>query len=289
MSDKSPLFVSALELLAHSTELYSSAHKRKYKFVILHLANSIELILKDILIDKGISIYKNRSTETISIWSAFEELNSLGVVFPERPIIELLIDDRNTIQHRFGFPDAESVYYYLDNVVQFFSRILEEQYSVKLVEALGQHLSKENLQLIGLIENELEVLDRLYRISPESAVIEAYQHIEKEYVQIMQKYITDNDMKKPLMRNKLFLFFLTKLEDAAYTSDAIGKFQLLRNTRNKAAHASINEEERPTFFIEAIEIAKELLSAISKAKKDNYFTEERLETLINKSGVLEQK
>ena len=56
MSDKSPLFVSAIELLAHAIELFDAGQERKYKFVILHLANSIELILKDRLVDKGISL-----------------------------------------------------------------------------------------------------------------------------------------------------------------------------------------------------------------------------------------
>lgn len=59
MSDKSPLFVSALELLAHATELYASGHSRKYKFVILHLGNSIELFQKDCLINNGVINYKN--------------------------------------------------------------------------------------------------------------------------------------------------------------------------------------------------------------------------------------
>jgi hypothetical protein len=45
MSDKSPLFVSTSELLAHAIELYFEGIERNYKFVILHLANAIELIL----------------------------------------------------------------------------------------------------------------------------------------------------------------------------------------------------------------------------------------------------
>lgn len=52
MSDKSPLFVSASELLAHAVELYTEGNERKFKFVILHLA-AVELILKDRLIDSG--------------------------------------------------------------------------------------------------------------------------------------------------------------------------------------------------------------------------------------------
>ena len=73
----------------------------------------MELILKDRLIDHGVSIYVSKTSETISIWKAFEQLEKLNTIIPERPIIELLVDDRNTIQHRFGHPNAETAYYYL--------------------------------------------------------------------------------------------------------------------------------------------------------------------------------
>jgi hypothetical protein len=47
-----------MELIAHAIELYRANKPRKFKFVILHLANSGELILKDLLIDQGESIYQ---------------------------------------------------------------------------------------------------------------------------------------------------------------------------------------------------------------------------------------
>jgi hypothetical protein len=79
MSDDSPLFVSAIELLAHSTELYTLGNERKYKFVILHLANALELILKDRLIDEGVSIYIPKKPQTIGIWDCFEKLEKVSV------------------------------------------------------------------------------------------------------------------------------------------------------------------------------------------------------------------
>ena len=97
MSDDSPLFVSAIELISHSIEIYTEGDKRKFKFVILHLANAIELILKDCLIDEGVSIYEPKSSRTINIWMSFEKLDKVAINIPERPIIELLVDDRNTI------------------------------------------------------------------------------------------------------------------------------------------------------------------------------------------------
>jgi hypothetical protein len=67
MSDKSPLFVSSLELIAHATELFAQKNPKKYKFIILHLANAIELVLKDLVIDQGMSIYKPGTNKTIDM------------------------------------------------------------------------------------------------------------------------------------------------------------------------------------------------------------------------------
>ena len=110
-----------MELMAHAIDLYTEGNAKKYKFVILHLANAVELILKDKVIDIGQSIYKDNNKLTINIWECFKSLESQGVSVPERPVIELLIDDRNTIQYRFGFPNSESVYFYLKSILGFFS------------------------------------------------------------------------------------------------------------------------------------------------------------------------
>lgn len=172
MSDQSPLFVSSTELIAHSIELFTQGNERKYKFIILHLANSIELILKDRLIDEGQSIYSSPK-HTIGIRDAFRELKKQDISIPERPVIELLIDDRNTIQHRFGFPDADTVYYYIDEVLGFFDRFLEDEYDVDLVEVLRNYVSEDDLSVVGLIEqyDESEPLDKLYELSPEASIL----------------------------------------------------------------------------------------------------------------------
>src|SRR6266700_4767080 len=112
MSDESPLFVS------------------------LPLANAVELILKDHVIDLGMSIYEAKTTKTLGIWDCTSRLAEKGIEFPEIPVLQLLIDDRNNIQHRFGHPTAEATYYYIKQVVNFFQRFLNEHYNIQLFEAL---------------------------------------------------------------------------------------------------------------------------------------------------------
>ena len=129
MGDKSPLFISSMELYAHAIELYSTERQRNFKFAILHLANAVELLLKDALIDLGKSIYKNPK-ETVTIWGAISLLEEYDITIPEKPHLEILIDDRNTIQHRFGFPDDRATYYYIDVVSGFLRRFLKERYDL---------------------------------------------------------------------------------------------------------------------------------------------------------------
>jgi len=149
MNSESPLFISSLELIAHAIELHSYNNRKKFKFVILHLANAIELILKDLLIKNNVSIYSvPNSSQTINIWKAFEELGQLGIHIPERPVIELLIDDRNNIQHKFGFPDEQMVNYYLENVISFFKRFIEDEYELNFLDALELYLPENSIDTI---------------------------------------------------------------------------------------------------------------------------------------------
>lgn len=179
MSYKSPLFKSAIELIAHATEIFSMKIERKNKFVILHLANAIELILKDKLIDEGLSIYSNNST-TISLWKSFELLEQKNIVIKHRPIIELLIDDRNTIQHRFGHPNADSTYFYLEIVINFLNTFLEDYYSLNLGDLLKEYLTEGQLNLLGFTDDEYKNIERLIDVAPDSAVIKIYELIEQK-------------------------------------------------------------------------------------------------------------
>ncbi len=266
MSDKSPLFVSALELLAHATELYASGHPRKYKFVILHLGNSIELLLKDCLIDNGVTIYKNPK-ETITIWGSFDELEKLGIAIPEKPVIELLIDDRNTIQHRFGFPNAESVFYYLEQVVNFFNRFLDEQYKVKLIEALTPHLSKENLALIGLVQDDYSHLKKLFQLSPEAAVQQAYAMVEAKLREKVPIDKLRNTSNRPIFSNDIFRMLAKK---NILPIDLTRDFERSRIVRNQAAHGASDKISKADLEV-ALKSAMNVLEALDKIEPIEIF------------------
>jgi hypothetical protein len=257
-----------LELLAHATELFAddSRNKQKYKFVILHLSNAVELILKDCLIDQGVSIYKkNNSKETINIWSAFANLDDLGISIPERPVIELLIDDRNTIQHRFGFPTALTVVYYLEHVIPFFTRFLKEQYNINLAEALEPYLSRENIALLGLIEGDFRHLKKLSQVSPAGAVLHASKIIEREVQEVLGGRV-------PLWNappSFVFCGYLKGLtEKGCWSDDITDKFGTLQNARNQIPF-TLSSETKDVDWQSALDIAIQFLAGLSKAKEDN--------------------
>ncbi len=271
MSENSPLFVSSMELISHSIDLYTEGNAKKYKFVILHLANAVELILKDKVIDTGQSIYKDNNKLTIGIWECFKSLESQGVSIPERPVIELLIDDRNTIQHRFGFPNSESVYFYLKSTLEFFQRFLQDEYNINMAEVLLLHTSEENLELVGVRkrqETETRTLERLYEISPESAVLKAYNLLEERF----SPYLSEDGRKGKL---PVMLWhhadFNKKLKDlivGGFLADgAHERFQELRQARNMASHSQHYGEVPIENWREALDIGIELLSGVEKAIK----------------------
>jgi hypothetical protein len=294
MSDKSPLFVSSMELLAHATELYARGDGSKYKFSILHLANAIELILKDRLIDKGVSIYIPKKPVTIGIWDAFEKLEKVKVIIPERPVIEILIDDRNTIQHRFGFPNAETVFFYIEQVLAFFKRFLDEEYAVDLADVLKLHLSEENLALIGLSEikeDEYAALDKLYKISPESAITQAFNLVEGKFLQIIKQPETSRKRPFIIWQHPDFPHVLDNLAINKFLNqETVRNFHLLRNMRNRAAHAAHFENEHSNDEWEkALSIAKDLLKGLDKAIDSGFFDEKGTDKNASSSGSNDDK
>ncbi len=281
MSESSPLFISAIELIAHGTELYTQANPKKYKFIVLHLANAIELILKDKIIDLGHSIYKDKGSQTIGIWESFKILEASKINILEKPVIELIVDDRNTIQHRFGFPNAESVFYYLQQTVLFFTRFLNEHYGVDLYEVLRAHTSAKNLQIIGLKkeeDSELESIDELFKIAPESAVLRAWSILEKR----LSPYLLDESVKKnkrPVMiwHHKNFNTLLSQLQsEKLVDGNVFDDFATLRDMRNRAAHSQHYDNISIESWKNAVEIGKKIILAITKAEKNKllYFQQD---------------
>lgn len=275
MTETSPLFISSIELLAHAIDLYASKEPKKYKFVILHLANAIELILKDRVVDCGQSIYKDNSKQTISIWDAFKLLEGYSIQIPEKPVIELLVDDRNTIQHRYGYPSSEAVFHYLQQALAFFQRFLLENYGVNLKSALSLHTSQECIAKIGFAfegEEEDANIEEIFQLSPESAMLMAWKLLDERFSPLLASNGKKGKQAIMLWHHNDFRQKLAALQASGLVDNHIFEdFQFLRYMRNKAAHSQHHEPSSPDDWRKAVDITKNLICAIDKAQKAGIF------------------
>jgi hypothetical protein len=101
------------------------------KFALLHVDQAVELILKECVRASGKSIYKNPK-ETITIWGDYDILNTLNIGIPERPDLQLLHEERNSIQHKYANPSAEDAAFHIDKAMKFIRRFLQHPLKVDL-------------------------------------------------------------------------------------------------------------------------------------------------------------
>lgn len=199
MAKESPLFQSALELLGHSISHFNGGQELDRKLVIFHLANAVELLLKDLVLDGGASIYKNPK-ETISIHGAISELDRQNVILPHLNKIELLIDERNALQHRYGSPNELTVIFYMDVSIEFFSSILKDQYDLGLDETLSQFASEADLIAFKLRkptdETELKKLESLAKIHPLGAFLSAMTYIEGQILNFGERVGIEDEFRR---------------------------------------------------------------------------------------------
>ncbi len=269
MGDGSPLFHSALELLSHACEHYVSGEERDRRLVILHLANAIELLLKDRLLDLGISIYENpKQTKTIT--RVLSDLEKNHVVVPQKHIIELLIDERNTIQHRFGSPNSIMVKYYFDNSLRFFEEFMDAAFGLELREYLSSMLDESTLAYIYPIsETSKDILLQarsVAKIHPSSSILTAWMELEKKVGELRE--VLEKQSKKaelwfrfpasPFLR-RLFIEYMP------HASESLRRGIVhLSVQRNRVVHAdTVASAEDAESYIRKVE---EILPRIEELK-----------------------
>jgi len=247
MGDGSPLFHSALDLLAHACEHYIGGQERDRRFVILHLANAVELLLKDRLLDLQISIYENpKSTKTIT--KVLSDLERQNVSIPQKHIIELLIDERNTLQHRFGSPNTVMVKYYFDNCLQFFEEFMNAAFGLELREYLSNLLDNNTIAyLYPSSEVSRDILlqaRQVAKIHPSSAIMTAWIELEKkvgDLREILEKQSSKDKSwfrypASPFLRHLLLEYMPQTAARKKLRQDIVS----LSIKRTRVVHADIN-------------------------------------------------
>lgn len=270
MSEKSPLFISSMELLGHAVELLELNDDKKYKFIVLHLSNAVELLLKDMVIDIGQSIYDSNNKNTIVVWKAFSILESHGIQINQRPNIEILIDDRNVIQHKFGYPSRETVLYYIDFVIDLFRSCMHERYPIEFDEIAEEYFSENGLKLIGLGEKDIfSKVDAIAKYDKLSGISTAYSLLEEKFLDLLGH----NEATKPIMiwhDNRLYS--ILKLVDPALLEHKRPReyFDSIRQLRNISVHRQHHKvQESDDQMSAGLQKIKNLYKTISNIPKSD--------------------
>jgi hypothetical protein len=140
----SPLLRSGFEVLNHGLwHYFRSNTAADMKFALLHVDQSIELILKECVRAGGKSIYKNPK-ETITIWGAYDILEKeLKITIPEKPDLELLHEERNNIQHKYSNPSSDDAAFHIEKAMGFLTRFLKDQLTLDIKEHVpGEYLDQ---------------------------------------------------------------------------------------------------------------------------------------------------
>lgn len=141
----SPLLRSAFETLEHGLwHFFRSDTTTDMKFAILHIDQSIELLLKERVRMGGKSIYKNPK-ETIGVWDAYKILEQeLGCKIPEKPDLELIHEERNTIQHKYSNPNPEDTAFHVEKAMKFIVRFTKDELNLDI----ANYISSDYLEQI---------------------------------------------------------------------------------------------------------------------------------------------
>lgn len=235
MAIESPLFQSSMELLGHAITHFNGTSELDRKLVILHLSNSVELLLKDMVLDSGESIYKNPK-ETITINGCIELLATKKIAVPFLNKLELLIDERNALQHRFGSPNELTAIFYMNVALAFFRSVVNLHYNQDFDELIAQFADEKDLISLMMREpsndSELENLKKLGKVHPLGALLSAIAYLEKTVFKFGRMVgMGDGYMSSITVSARYFEF-----NGVEIPADLRDRLENIRRLRNQAAH-----------------------------------------------------
>jgi hypothetical protein len=112
-----------------------------------------------------------------------ETLKARGIAIPYVNKLELLIDERNAIQHRFGSPNELTSIFYMTIVSDFFREIFKGHYKQDFDEVVAQFTKQKDLIAFRTRrpsnESELDNLRALSKFHPLGALLSAMSYLER--------------------------------------------------------------------------------------------------------------
>ncbi len=168
MAQTSPIIRFALEVFHHALENYATESPRHRKMAVLGLAQAVELAVKAALVENNVPIYE-KSGRTIAVHDALSALArhwSLDrVEFHAR--LELLVDERNALQHRYGTVDDVSLDYHMETTFGTLRSVLALEFDTNLDAWIRDNVAEEFWTKIRFVESPEPVIEE-----PSAAIVD---------------------------------------------------------------------------------------------------------------------
>jgi hypothetical protein len=120
---------------------------------VLNLAQSVELAVKAALVENNVPIYE-KGNRTIVVHDALAALaklwNADRIDFHAR--VELLVDERNAIQHRYGTVDDVTLDYHMETAFSVLRAILVEEFDTGLDAWIRDNVAADIWQKVRFVE-----------------------------------------------------------------------------------------------------------------------------------------
>jgi len=289
----SPIMKTSLELFRHAIEHYVSGSDSDYRIAVLHLSHSLELAVKTCLVNNNFSIFQKEGY-TVPLRDGLKKLGEVWKVkgqdkIPYSARVELLVDERNAIQHRYGTIDPITMHYHMETAHEFMKEIFQKEYSLDIYDFIKENVSPEVLEHYPFVQQPTEdyftSLRTLAQKEPTRAFLNACDILDLTVDLIIKNNFALTASFYNLSINEVLKTFFPKLDaDALHMNEALSQLYLMRNklihkdyalTEQEAGAAirfvetlvALIENNEPTFV--------ETLNKLNKSKENNTVSNEQ--------------
>lgn len=276
MAQTSPILRFALEVLHHALENYASATPRHRKIAVLNLAQAVELAVKAVLVENNVPIYE-KGARTLAIHDALEKLAKLwGVERVARHArIELLVDERNAIQHRYGNVDDVSLDYHMETAFDTLREILQEEFDTVLDSWVRDTVDEAVWKTIRFVEPAPPIVQPAVPIVEKPSMasqvarsatldfIDGFTRFERSIRSMLKPYLADG---QSFMGSTLDFTIKALSQVAPPASTVIQGLPKVYKLRNSAIHG--NQAPTDKEVQEALAILDQTLVALADTPRD---------------------
>ncbi|MTV49802.1 hypothetical protein GJ688_12550 [Heliobacillus mobilis] len=285
MPHTSPIMKTALELFCHAVEHYVEGKARDYRIAVLHSAHAMELSTKAALVKHNKSIYNDKG-KTITVHDGLKLLKTLWGTdnLPYMSRVELLIDERNGIQHRYGTIDTVTMDYHLEAAFNFIDEILQKEFSADIHRFIRENVEKDVWIKCRFVKTEaLQNLERAkatVESNPTLALLDSMNILEDTLSNINKNVLSIAPIELILIN-----FMKDVIKDQNKRNKIIGEISEVFNIRNRVVHSEYtpNREELHTI----INTIQECLNQLNKPDNRMIIESALLESLKERNSLFE--